>query len=109
MANSVATRVRFLLLSGQVVGKRRLTLDYGARYDRDNIASETIFSPRIGFAFMPRLNGRTVIRGGVGLFYDAIDSQRCHLHAVAGAHTNFIFGSDGQQIIGVPQRERLVL
>jgi len=87
---------------------RRLTLDYGVRYDRDNIASENNLSPRIGFAFMPRLDERMVIRGGVGLFYDAID---LNVAAFTQLQERVLtrFGPDGQQIIGVPQRERLVL
>ena len=42
---------------------RRLTLDYGVRFDRDNIASENNVAPRLSFAFLPLLDGRTVIRG----------------------------------------------
>ena len=87
---------------------RRLTLDYGVRYDRDNIASENNLSPRIGFAFMPRLDGRTVIRGGVGLFYDRIDLNVATFTQLQ-ERVLTRFGPDGQQIIGVPQRERLVL
>ena len=52
---------------------RRLTLEYGIRYDRDNLASENNFAPRFAFAFLPVLDGRTVVRGGIGLFYDDID------------------------------------
>jgi hypothetical protein len=87
---------------------RRLTLDYGARYDRDNIASENNFSPRLGFAFMPLLDGRTVIRGGVGIFYDAIDLNVATFTQLQ-ERVLTRFGPDGQQIIGVPQLERLVL
>src|SRR6266700_1279945 len=35
---------------------RRLTFEYGVRYDRDNIASENNISPRISFAFLPRVD-----------------------------------------------------
>jgi outer membrane receptor for ferrienterochelin and colicin len=50
----------------------RLTLDLGLRYDRDQIGAEHNFAPRLGFALLPTLSERTVIRGGVGLFYDKI-------------------------------------
>lgn len=50
----------------------RLTLDLGLRYDRDRIGGENYFAPRLGFALLPFASERTVVRGGVGLFYDKI-------------------------------------
>ena len=88
--------------------QQRLTIEYGARYDRDNIAGENIVSPRIGFAFLPLIDGRTVIRGGVGLFYDDINlsvatfsqlQQRVLTH----------FAADGLQIVGAPELQRFEL
>jgi hypothetical protein len=42
------------------------------RYDRDQIGAQNNFAPRFGFAFLPTGSDRTVMRGGVGLFYDKI-------------------------------------
>ncbi len=39
------------------------------------------FAPRVGFAWQPRSNGRLVVRGGAGLFYDRIGINRM-VHAV---------------------------
>ena len=39
----------------------RLTLEYGLRLDRDNIAHENNVSPRLAFAFTPIRDGRTVV------------------------------------------------
>jgi hypothetical protein len=50
----------------------RVTLDLGLRYDRDQIGRENNFAPRLGFVVLPAASERTVIRGGVGLFYDKI-------------------------------------
>jgi Carboxypeptidase regulatory-like domain/TonB dependent receptor-like, beta-barrel len=86
----------------------RLTLEYGVRYDRDNIAGENNLSPRLGFAFLPVPDGRTVIRGGVGLFYDQIDLNVATFTQLQDRVLTR-FGPDGQQIIGVPQLQRLVL
>ena len=52
--------------------KPSLSLSLGVRYywqnyfhdERHNIA------PRVGFAYAPRNNGKTVFRGGAGMFYD---------------------------------------
>jgi outer membrane receptor protein involved in Fe transport len=85
---------------------RRLTLEYGARYDRDNIAGENNLAPRIGFAFLPLLDGRTVIRGGVGLFYDKIDLNVATFTQLQ-EQVLTRFGPDGLQTIGVPQLQRL--
>jgi hypothetical protein len=51
----------------------RLMLEYGVRLDRDTIARENNLAPRLAFAFSPIRDGRTVVRGGVGLFYDRIN------------------------------------
>lgn len=87
---------------------RRLTLEYGLRYDRDNVADENNFAPRIAFAFLPLLDGRTVIRGGVGLFYDKIDLNVATFPQLQ-ERVITRFGLDGQQVLGVPQQQRLVL
>jgi hypothetical protein len=87
---------------------RRLTVDYGVRFDRNNIASENNFAPRVGFAFLPLLDGRTVIRGGLGVFYDNIDLNVATFSQLQERVLTH-FGPDGQEIIGLPQRQHFVL
>jgi len=86
---------------------RRLTVDYGVRFDRDNVASETNFAPRLGFALLPVLDGRTVIRGGIGLFYDDIDLNVATFSQLQERVLTH-FGPDGQQIIHQPVHQRFV-
>ncbi len=50
----------------------RVTLDLGLRFDRDQIGASNNFAPRFGFVILPTDSERTVVRGGVGLFYDKI-------------------------------------
>ena len=87
---------------------RRLTLEYGARYDRDNVASENDFAPRLGFAFLPIIDGRTVIRGGIGLFYDQIN---LNVATATQLQDRVItrYGLDGLQAVGLPVHQRFAL
>jgi hypothetical protein len=61
-----------------------LTLNLGLRYDLqflETINTDTNnVSPRLGFAWSPSAAGRTVVRGGAGLFFD-----RVPLRALANA------------------------
>lgn len=65
------------LITGFVQDKFRvlpdLTLDLGLRYDRQTLTdAKTNFEPRIGFAWSPKGDARTVIRGGYGMYYTQI-------------------------------------
>jgi hypothetical protein len=51
---------------------QRLTLDLGVRFDRDSITESTNTAPRVGFALMLTKDARTLLKGGVGLFYDRV-------------------------------------
>ena len=77
----------------------RLTLEYGVRLDRDNIASTNNISPRLSFAFAPTRDGRTVIRGGIGLFYDQIT---LNVATFPQSQERLItrYGADGRQLLG---------
>jgi hypothetical protein len=50
-----------------------LTFDLGFRVDRDSISETVNSAPRAGFAYALTKDGRTLLRGGAGLFYDRVN------------------------------------
>jgi TonB dependent receptor len=50
----------------------RLSVQFGARYDYDSITGDVNVAPRGSFTVVASDDGRTVIRGGGGVFYDPI-------------------------------------
>ncbi len=80
----------------------RLTLDLGLRVDHDSLSSQAVnVAPRIGFVFAPTRDGRTAIRGGVGLFYDKIPLNVA-VFTKYPAQTITDYASDGITVINGP-------
>jgi hypothetical protein len=50
----------------------RLTVLYGARYDYESITAAADLAPRGSFTAVASGDGRTVVRGGAGMFYNSI-------------------------------------
>jgi len=50
----------------------RLTVQFGARYDYDPFTGDVNVAPRASLTATASADGRTVVRGGVGVFYDLI-------------------------------------
>jgi outer membrane receptor for ferrienterochelin and colicin len=50
----------------------RLTLNFGLRFDNDTITGSTHAAPRAGFLLALTTDGKTLLKGGVGLFYDRV-------------------------------------
>ena len=56
--------------------RRGLTLSPGVRYSiQKRVQDRTAFEPRFGFTWAPSANGRTTLRGSVGLFHGWLPPQ----------------------------------
>lgn len=83
-----------IFLQDNLVVNQKLTLDFGLRYDYDGVGKENNISPRISLLFTPLKNNRTVIRAGIGLFYD-------RTLPIAGFFENL---PDSDSLNGIPRR-----
>jgi carboxypeptidase family protein/TonB-dependent receptor-like protein len=80
----------------------RFTLDLGLRLDHDSLSSEAVnVAPRLGFVFAPTKDGRTAIRGGIGLFYDKIPFNVA-VFTRYPAQTITSYAADGVTVINGP-------
>ena len=86
----------------------RLTLDYGVRYDWDGVAETHHVVPRVGFSFLPTPGGRTVLRGGAGLFYDKLTLNATSFDQLP-ARTVTRDLADGVSLAGPANIQRLVV
>lgn len=86
----------------------RLTFEYGLRYDADTISDENNFAPRVAFAFLPIKDGKTIVRGGVGLFYDKVNFNVATFRQLQERIITR-FAADGATILGAPRLQRFIL
>jgi len=76
-----------------------LTLNLGLRYERQTFTdSNKDFAPRIGFAYNWRGDGKTVIRGGFGIYYSQIIDNAAANYALSGPTGVFNYTATPGQI-----------
>jgi hypothetical protein len=78
---------------------RRLTVVFGARYDYDSFTGDVNIAPRSSFTAVASDDGRTVVRGGVGLFYDPVPLNVASFDQMQDRATTS-FAADGVTPIG---------
>lgn len=59
-------------VADQWAPSHRLTFSWGMRFDSDTVTSSTHAAPRAGFLFALTNDGKTLLKGGVGMFYDRV-------------------------------------
>lgn len=79
-----------------------LTLNLGMRYEQQTFTdARKSFAPRVGFAYNLRGDGKTVVRGGFGIYYSQIPNNAAANWALSGVGGVFNYtASPGQ--IGFP-------
>lgn len=80
------------------VACHNLSFDLGLRFENQSIANEKNLAPRVGFAWSPFEDGRTVVRGGIGYFYDKVP---LNIRGFRRYPSRFVtlYAADGQTII----------
>jgi hypothetical protein len=75
-----------------------LSFDLGLRFEDQRIGPESNLAPRAGFAWSPFKGDRTVMRGGVGLFYDKVPLN-IRSFALYPSRTVTRYAADGVTVI----------
>ena len=76
-----------------------LTVDLGLRYDRQTFSDGTKnFAPRLGFAWRPRGDARTAIRGGYSVFYTMIRANTDANFTLGGPEGQFSYSAAPGQL-----------
>ena len=73
----------------------RLTLNLGLRFDNDTITGSTHAAPRAGFLLTLTRDGKTLLKGGAGMFYDRIPLM-VPVFPDLPNRTVTVFGQNGQ-------------
>src|SRR5262249_27709840 len=79
----------------------RLSLQFGARYDFDSFTSDVNVAPRGSFTVVASRDGRTVVRGGAGVFYDLVPLNVASFDQMQERLVTH-FGADGMTPDGPP-------
>ncbi|MDQ1470123.1 MAG: hypothetical protein QOJ99_1603, partial [Bryobacterales bacterium] len=90
------------------VVNKKLTIDAGLRFDRDGLARQNALSPRLSFLYLPLKNHSTVIRGGIGLFYDRTPLSVAYFNRLP-ERTVTTFAADGISITDGPHQFRNIV
>lgn len=105
---SITNRTYGGFIQDRVIVRPNLSFDVGLRIEDQRIASERNFAPRAGFAFSPFAGDKTIVRGGIGFFYDKVP---LNIRAFGNypARTSTIYGAGGQTILRQTRFENILV
>ena len=86
---------------------RRLQVDVGLRFDSDTVTSSVHAVPRVGFQLGLTSDGRTMLRGGVGEFYDRVPLMIPSFESFP-ERTVFMLDPTGQAISSTAYRNQII-
>lgn len=105
---SITNRTYTGFAQDRLIVRPNLSFDFGVRLEDQRIASERNFAPRAGFAWSPFAGDKTIIRGGIGFFYDKVPLNiRAFGNYPARSVTDY--GSDGRTIISRTRFENILV
>ena len=81
-------------LSDQWTPASRLSVDLGFRGDTDSVTSSVHASPRVGVQIALTGDGKTMLKGGAGLFYDRVQLMIAGFNSLPDRSVSYI-DSDG--------------
>jgi len=88
-----------LFVQDDIRVRSNLNLNLGLRYERQTFTDSTKdFAPRIGFTWNPRGDGKTVLRGGFGIYYSQIVDNSEANYALVGPTGVFNYKATPGQI-----------
>jgi len=85
----------------------RLTLSFGLRFDNDTITSSTHAAPRLGFLLSLTGDGKTLLKGGVGRFYDRVPLMAATFSDLPD-RTVTVLGQNGVALSSVSYQNKII-
>jgi hypothetical protein len=79
----------------------RLTIQYGGRYDYDSFTGDVNLAPRASFTAVASGDGRTIVRGGAGVFYNPVTLNVATFEQMQERILT-VFAADGVTPVGAP-------
>ena len=84
----------------------RITLNVGLRFDNDAITDSTHAAPRAGFLLVLTNDGKTLLKGGIGRFYDRVPLIAAAFPDTPN-RTVTVLGQNGQAIDSVSYQNQI--